>query len=138
MRLEHVASDGSVLVEASRAKDRESRRVHLTPQARAHLKAWLAVRPASPCGALFPGRDRSGGLHPNWACRLVDALLTAAAIQGASSHSLRRTHANTLRRHGVDMVVIQGQLGHASLATTAAYLSASEVERASAVARIRF
>jgi integrase/recombinase XerD len=77
-------------------------------------------------------------MSSNWAVRLVDGLLRAAGIEGASSHSLRRPHANTLRRQGVDLVVIQGQLGHARLDTTAAYLSASEVERASALARIRF
>jgi len=56
----------------------------------------------------------------------VQALLRAAGIEGATSHSLRRWHANTLRRQGVDLVVIQGQLGHSLLATTAVYMGASE------------
>jgi integrase/recombinase XerD len=138
LRLVDLASDGSVLVEASRAKSQRSRRVYLVPEARKHLAAWLAERPSDAGAALFLGRDRAGGLHPNWAVQHVQALLRAAGIAGATSHSLRRTHANTLRRHGVDLVVIQGQLGHASLSTTAVYMGASEVERASAVARIRF
>ena len=139
LRLTDVASDGSVLVEASRAKSRRSRRVYLVPEARKHLAAWLAERPTDRASAaLFPGRDRSHGLHPNWAVQHVQALLRGAGIEGATSHSLRRSHANTLRRHGVDLVVIQGQLGHSSLATTAVYMGASEVERSAAVSRIRF
>jgi len=139
MRREHVSSDGSVLVEGSTAKSRETRRVWLTPQARKHLAAYLLERGSAPASApLFPSRSGGGHMHPNWACRLVDGLLKAAGVDGATSHSLRRTHANTLRRQGVDVVVIKDQLGHASLATTAAYLSASALERAETLARIRF
>jgi integrase/recombinase XerD len=138
LRLADVASDGSVLVEASRAKSGRSRRVYLAPEARKHLAAWLDERPADSGPALFPGRDRSGGLHPNWAVQHVRGLLMAAGIEGATSHSLRRTHANTLRRQGLDLIVIQGQLGHASLSTTAVYMGASQVERSAAIARVKF
>lgn len=134
----HVASDGSVLVERSRAKSRRSRRVHLAPQALRHLRSYLETRPnALPTEPLFPSRT-GACMRANWGVRLVDKLFAQAGIEGASSHSLRRTHANTLRRSGVDIVVIQGQLGHARLDTTAAYLSASEVERSAALSRIKF
>lgn len=139
MLIGRVASDGSVLVERSLAKTRKSRRSHLTPQAQKHLQAYLATRPnAAPHEPLFPSRSGGGCMRANWGVRLVDGLLRAAGIQGASSHSLRRSHANTLRRNGVDLTVIQGQLGHHNLNTTAIYMSTSEVERSVAVSRIKF
>ena len=38
------------------------------------------------------------------------------------AHGLRHTHASELRAEGVDIAVIRGQLGHASLLTTVEYL----------------
>lgn len=138
MTMGHVTPK-AVRVEKSRAKGKESRWCRLAPTAVKHLQAYLATRPdAAPHEALFPSRKGGACMRPNWGVRLVDGLLEAAGIQGASSHSLRRSHANTLRRAGVDLTIIQGQLGHQDLATTAEYLSASEVEAEAALDRIKF
>ena len=56
----------------------------------------------------------------------------------ASSHSLRRTHANTLRRTGVDLKVIQEQLGHSSLAVTERYFEVDPIEQQRAIEQLRF
>lgn len=134
-----VGSDGSILVERSKSKSGKSRRVYLSPQAQTHLRAYLATMPiAAPSSPLFPRPGERSCLRPSDGVRLLARLLRAANATCATSHSLRRTHANTLRRAGVDMVVIQGQLGHSSLATTAAYLSVSCTETASALEKIRF
>lgn len=133
----HVG-DGWVLVERSRAKSGKSRRCRLTPAARRHLAAWLKTAPAAaPESPLFPSRSGGGCMHPGWAIRLIDGLLSAAGIAGATSHSLRRTHANALRREGIDLTIVQLQLGHSSLATTAIYMRAEQPEHAAALDRIR-
>jgi len=134
-----VGSDGSLVVDASLAKSGKSRRVHLCPQGREALRAYLATMPiAAPSSPLFPRKGSGRSITPNWGVRVIESLLRAANITSASSHSLRRTHANTLRRSGADLTIIQGQLGHSSLATTAVYMSASQVEKTAAVDKIVF
>ena len=59
-------------------------------------------------------------------------------IPNATSHSLRKTHANLMRRTGCDLVLIQAQLGHRSLATTQRYLMATPAELGEAVRKLRF
>lgn len=133
-----LGSDGSVLVEASLAKSGRSRRCYLTPQATRHLKVYLDSRKDDTSEALFPSRSGGGCMTANWGVRLVERLLEEAGIVGASSHSLRRTHANTCRRNGIDITIISSQLGHSSLSTTAMYLSSSAVEKSAALNRIKF
>lgn len=73
---------------------------------------------------------------PNAAASLVRRLLRAANIPNASSHSFRRTHADMLRRMGVDLHIIQKQLGHSSLATTERYFAIDPAEIRRAVDRL--
>lgn len=134
MNIGHVGTDGSVLVEGSRAKSRRSRRCYIAPRAAEYLGAYLATRPnAGHSEPLFPSQKGGGHMTANSGVHLVVRLMSAAGIQGASSHSLRRTHANTARRQGVDILIVQRQLGHARINTTAEYLSASEAERRAAI-----
>jgi site-specific recombinase XerD len=59
-------------------------------------------------------------------------------VANASSHSLRRTHANTLRRNGADLMIIKEQLGHASLAITQRYFETDPMEVQAAVDTLKF
>ncbi|MEX2624732.1 MAG: tyrosine-type recombinase/integrase [Acidimicrobiia bacterium] len=59
---------------------------------------------------------------------LLKALLPKLARQAGIEkrihpHGLRHTHAYELMMEGVEMPIIQKQLGHVSLATTAVYLN---------------
>jgi integrase/recombinase XerD len=132
-------SDGSVLIEKSLAKSGRSRRCYVAPRALEYVRAYLATRSdLHPAAPLFPSRSGGGCMTANWGVRLVARLFEAAGIQGATSHSLRRTHANTLNRSGTNILVIQGQLGHRRLNTTAEYLSVSETERSRALSGVHF
>lgn len=118
----HVGSDGSLLIEARHAKSRRSRRAYLSDEALEHLQRWLAQHPdgRNPRAALFPSRKGGGPVKSG--SQLVEQLLERAAVSGASSHSLRRTHATGLRDQGADLLVVRAQLGHASIAVTQRYL----------------
>ena len=74
----------------------------------------------------------------NTAIKILKTMFAAAGVANASSHSLRRTHANRLRRRGADLHVIKEQLGHASLATTQRYFENDPVEIAAAVDGLKF
>jgi len=77
-------------------------------------------------------------MNTTWAIQLLDKMFKDAGVANASSHSLRRTHANTLRRNGVDLMIIKEQLGHSSLATTQRYFKADPAEVQKAVDGLRF
>lgn len=72
------------------------------------------------------------------AIMILKKMFLAAGVENTSSHSLRRTHANTLRRNGVDLKVIQEQLGHSSLAVTERYFTIDPLETQRAVEQLRF
>lgn len=78
------------------------------------LAAELRARPA---GYTFPGADH-GHLSPWWVGRLVAELLPA----GFTMHTLRHRFATTAYTRSHDLLAVQQLLGHASPATTRAYV----------------
>jgi integrase/recombinase XerD len=64
-------------------------------------------------------------------------LYRRAQLQGkVTTHSLRKSFANTLDRRGVRLKVVKELLGHSSLATTDRYLSVTEDELRAAVGKL--
>ena len=153
----HVAPFGAVLdqiiLEKHTTKEGRSRTVFLSPQAIQQLKIYLAhIRTISSVRRL---EERKGGLSgsfplfwskkklfnsvtPNTGAKILSRMFKQAAVHGASSHSLRRTHANNLRRSGADLKLIQEQLGHSSLAITERYFEVDPLEKKAALAKLRF
>lgn len=78
-------------------------------------------------------------MSPNAAVQLIGKIFKAAGVENASSHSLRRTWANKMRRdNGADMFLIQQLLGHSSLATTQKYFVFCSIHAKSVVGKLRF
>ena len=76
---------------------------------------------------LFPSQKVHGNLRWHATDKVLVSALNEAAdalqiTQRVHPHALRRTYATTLLREGVDVRVIQHQLGHTSLETTELYL----------------
>lgn len=70
---------------------------------------------------------------------MLDYLLPAANIdRKITPHSFRHTFASLLVREGVDIRVIQGLLGHSSLATTSIYAHVGTEEKQKAVDKLDF
>ena len=144
LRVGDVAPFGQVLdrvvLEKHRTKNRKARTVALSPQAVEQLRLYLRWRRMPPPDApLFPSQQsRRAPMSKGNALRLLSERFRAAGVANASSHSLRRTHANTLRRMGVDLKVIQQQLGHSTLAVTERYFSVDPLEHVKAVGNLRF
>ena len=91
------------------------------------IEAWLQIRPtkdavtaASPLFCSYRGNR----LSKSYLRTLLPQLAIKANItKRVYPHGLRHTHAFELMMEGVEMPVIQRQLGHTSLATTDRYLS---------------
>lgn len=128
-----------IILEKHSTKSSRSRTVFLNEQARGKIKAYLENRgQVEPDAPLFPSQRKPWeSLSPRAAIGALSRAFFVAGIQGASSHSLRRTHANALRRGGVDLHIIQLQLGHASLAITERYFRVDPVEARNAIERLK-
>ena len=77
-------------------------------------------------------------MPPNTAIKVFDKIAKVAGVENVSTHSLRRTCANSLRRNGVDLKIIQEILGHSTLAITEAYFKVDPAEKKKAMDGLRF
>jgi integrase len=126
---------GTVLVRAG--KGGKSRLAVIDGRALGHVRAWMEVRKCvgingrAPLfcsvadGASGRGiRQRGRALDTSYVRRLLPRLAERAGIEKrVHPHGLRHSHATELVSAGVPLHIIAGQLGHASVATTDAYLA---------------
>jgi len=107
-------------------KGDRSRIVGVDPGACEVIAAWVERRSQlgfGPTTALFCTM-RGTSLKTSYLKTLLPKLARQAGIEKrVHPHGLRHTHAFELMMEGVEMPIIQRQLGHVSLATTAVYLN---------------
>ena len=108
------------------------RRVVPVPE---HLAAELAHLPSS--GVWFPhGWDADQPMTGGQLARGANLWLHEHDIP-ETFHQLRHWYGTTLRRSGVDLLVIRDLMGHASVATTEVYTAVDADEHAQAVALLQ-
>ena len=85
---------------------------------------------------LFPGRWGRGHIHPDSAALILREAFERLAIEGASTHSFRRTALTRLSNAGVPLRVIQEISGHDTLAALQRYLEVTERQVEEAIAAL--
>ena len=117
-----------IVYRAVKTKTRTTREAMVTQQ----LREAIAAAGLPGGGYLFPGGGGSGHIT----VRAVDKHVRRAAgligVEGASTHSFRRSMATHLHVNGVSLRAIQRVTGHASLAALERYLDVSGLEAAGA------
>lgn len=83
-------------------------------------------------GYLIPSQ-KQGRFSPNTLVQLLGRIYSDAGIDGASSHSGRRTFITELASKGVGARVLQNLAGHSSLSTTQRYIDVNDAMLKSAV-----
>jgi integrase/recombinase XerD len=78
-------------------------------------------------GASLFRSQKGGQFSPNTLQQLFHRMYAKARLQGASSHSGRRTFATTLIEKGVDIKAVSTLMGHASIGMTARYVEDNPV-----------
>jgi integrase/recombinase XerD len=133
LRVEHVLGlDGHLLEEvnlsSAMTKGAKQRFVYLTNfRLKEALENYLAERQLeegilfNPRAALFISQ-KGGAFTPNTLQQLFHRIFMEAKVQGASSHSGRRTFATTLIEKGADIKAVSRLMGHSSISMTAQYV----------------
>lgn len=130
-----------ITLEKHRTKTKTSRTVAVTEQARKALSRFLGsdLGTLDRRSPLFPSRQNpSKAISNAMAAKFLHQAFVCAGIPQGKTHSMRRSHANSLRRSGADLKLIQIQLGHSSIMTTQQYLSVDPEEQLAAVVNLKF
>lgn len=117
-----------VVLRRSITKGQKTLRAFLSnEQLREALLAYLAVRPAYKASELFISQ-KGTRFSANSLSQLMLKHYQAAGIDGASSHSGRRTAITSWIKKGGDIVAVSKLAGHSSILTTQKYVHHNEEE----------
>ncbi|MBW4636198.1 MAG: site-specific integrase [Iphinoe sp. HA4291-MV1] len=102
------------------------------------LRRYLEVYQPKPSkdGYLFPGNWGKGHLHEEYASLLFREGCRRAGIEGASTHSCRRTALTIMHRNNVPLRVIQEISGHRNLEQLQRYLEVDSDQVRGAIAML--
>ena len=102
------------------------------------LTEWLEVREKDIAGDYLFYTQKRKQTTANYLAKLLLELFHASGLSGCSSHSLRRTFANTLMDNGANIRDISKLLRHSSITTTQLYFDSSETKLGELVASIKY
>lgn len=131
-------ADGTVKSEirldAAQTKGKHARVVFVPERLRKEIAAYVKRWAARPSGttALFSTQKRDA-FTANTLCQTLNMTYRRAGIDGASSHSGRRSFITTLASKGVGVRVLAALAGHRSIATTQVYIDVNDEMKRAAV-----
>ena len=132
-----LAADGSILAEirlsAQQTKGDKARVVYVAEKLRKELLNYVRTYPQTdPTRPLFYTQKRDH-FTANTLAQHFFWLYKAAGLNGASSHSGRRTFITTLANKGVSVRLLQALAGHRSITTTQVYIDVNDAMKRAAV-----
>ena len=116
-------------------KGRHARTVFVSAKLKAELQAYAAQAKCVDRSYPFFASQKSirAGFNANSLAQTFALLYAGAGLEGASSHSGRRTFLTTLANKGTAIHILKTLAGHRSISTTAAYLYSSPSQLKAAV-----
>lgn len=133
-----IDGDGDVKQEirldAAQTKGKHARVVFVSAKMAKELQAYRKQLPASISTdmPLFTSQKRDH-FTANTLCQTMNAIYARAGLDGATSHSGRRTFITVLASRGVGVRVLASLAGHRSIATTQAYIDVNDDMKRKAV-----
>ena len=120
---------------AEQTKGSKAATVFVSEKLRKELQIYVRAVPyAAITDKLFYSQKRRvGGWNANTLCQFYHHLFKSVGIDGASSHSPRRTMITNLADKGVSARVLQSIARHANLSTTQAYIDVNDAMKRKAV-----
>ncbi len=117
-----------VILDAEQTKGHYARVVFINAKLKRELEAYLrSYPPTKHEGRLFYTQKKAGsGFTPNTLAQHFHYLYKRAGIDGASSHSGRRTFITNLAAKGIGVRVLMSLAGHRNIGTTQAYIDVND------------
>ena len=140
LRYENVlTSEGKIVSEirltAEQTKGKHARTVFVSEKLRKELQAYVRTVPykAITDKLFYTQKKSADGFTANTLCQFFHYLFKRCGIEGASSHSPRRTFITNLADKGVSVRVLQSLAGHRNISTTQAYIDVNDAMKRKAV-----
>jgi integrase/recombinase XerD len=113
---------------AEQTKGKHPRTVFVSTKLKEKLAIYVQlIRCDDKQRALFPTqKNPRKGFTANTLTQHFLAMYKAAGVDGASSHSGRRTYATSIASQGVGLRVLMRLMGHRNVSTTAVYIDAND------------
>jgi integrase/recombinase XerD len=124
-----------IRLDAEQTKGRYGRVVFVSEKLRKELRTYVRAVPyRAGTDKLFYTQKKEGeGFTANTLCQFFHHLFRSCGIEGASSHSPRRTFITNLAEKGVSVRVLQSLAGHRNISTTQAYIDVNDAMKRKAV-----
>lgn len=124
-----------IRLDAEQTKGRHGRVVFVSDKLRKELHSYVKAHPAkSRQHKLFYTQKREAeGFTANTLAQHFHYLYRNAGIEGATSHSGRRTFITNLAAKGVGVRVLMGLAGHRNISTTMCYIDCNDDMKRKAV-----
>jgi integrase/recombinase XerD len=125
-------NDGTVKDEiqlsAEQTKGKHSRSVFINGRLRKELAAYIAAKPQrdGEHALFYTQKNPKRGFTANTLTQYFLHLYSSVGIDGASSHSGRRSFATVMSSKGVGIRVLMRAMGHRNISTTIGYVDASD------------
>jgi integrase/recombinase XerD len=115
-----------ITLDAARTKSKRARKIFLPKQMQRQLKIYVESFIKRPTHGYLFATQKSTRFSANTATQHLQRLYARAAINGATSHSGRRTWLTTLSQKGVSVFVLADLAGHRSIQTTQRYVTVND------------
>jgi integrase/recombinase XerD len=125
-------NDGTVKDEiqlsAEQTKGKHSRSVFINGRLRKELATYIAAKPQKDGehALFYTQKNPKRGFTANTLTQYFLHLYSSVGIDGASSHSGRRSFATVMSSKGVGIRVLMRAMGHRNISTTIGYVDASD------------
>ena len=122
-----------IRLDATQTKGKHARTVFVNERLRKEITSYLkTIVTSDPSKPLFKTQKRSA-FSANTLCQTLNGIYRRAGLDGATSHSGRRSFITTLASKGIGVRVLASLAGHKSIATTQAYIDVNDAMKRAAV-----
>ena len=122
-----------IRLDVTQTKGKHARTVFVNDRLRKEIGIYLkTIVTSDPRKPLFRTQKRSA-FSANTLCQTLNGIYRRAGIDGATSHSGRRSFITTLASKGIGVRVLASLAGHRSIATTQAYIDVNDDMKRAAV-----